>query len=135
MSPTQQHSRNSEKLSESVQETNKWITEISYKKKTDKPDYKWLRVTKSDYKWLWARIRVTASDYKRLCDYNWLRAKLRITTTAIGNNLRLRHKNFNHFLWPHNNNRSEYVEKCSKNNRATLLVKIIEKYLRWELHI
>ena len=39
--------------------------EISYKK-TDKPDYKRLGVTRSDYKWLQARLRVTTSDCKRL---------------------------------------------------------------------
>ena len=51
-----------------------------------------------------------------------------MTTTGIGNNLR--HKKVYRFLWLHNNERSKYIVKCSKNSCAALLVKIIEKYLR-----
>ena len=109
-------------------------------------DYDWLQVTTSNYKpdyaWLWVTtsdcmpLQVTMSDYEP--GYNWLQVttnyykqlqvKLRMTTTGIGNNLR--HKNVDRFLWLHNNERSKYVEKCFKNSCATLLVKIIEKYLR-----
>ena len=112
----------------------------------DKPDYKWLQVTTSDYEpdyeWLWVTtsdykpLQVTTSDYEP--GYEWLQVttndckqepfKLRTTITGIGNNLR--HKNVYRVLWLHNNEQSEYVEKCSKNSCATLLVKIIEKYLR-----
>ena len=49
-----------------------------------------------------------------------------MTTTGIGNNLR--HKDVDRLLWLHNNERSKYVEKCSKNF-ATLPAKIMEKYL------
>ena len=52
-----------------------WKSTISYKK-TDKPDYKWQRVTTSDYK----RSQVTTSDYKGLrvttSDYEWLQVRL-----------------------------------------------------------
>ena len=80
---------------------------VSYKK-TDKPDYTWLRMTAGDYKWLW----VTTSDYK------WLRVTTNatITTTSISNSLR--HKHVYHFSY-------DYIDSC-----ATILVKIIEKYLQ-----
>ena len=115
-------------------------------------DYKWVRVTTRDYQWLRARLRVTTSDYEWLkattshykwlqvttsqamSDYKWPRmtkrlpVKLRMTTTGIGN--KLRHKNVYCFLWLHNNERNKYVEKGPKNSCATLLVKVIEKYLR-----
>ena len=119
---------------------------IKRQKSQTTSDYEWLQATTSDYEqeyeWLW----LTTSDYKPLQlttrDYEpvtkWLQvttndckrlpAKLRMTTTGIGNNLR--HKSVYNFLWLHNNKQSKYVEKCSKNSCATLLVKIIEKCSR-----
>ena len=97
---------------------------VSYKK-TDKPDYKWLRLTKSDYK----RLQVTMSDYKpnykwlrvttrgykwlrvTTNDYKRLRVKIRMTTTSIS---------IKTFVVSYG-----YIDSC-----ATHLVKIIEKYLR-----
>ena len=49
-----------------------------------------------------------------------------MTVSAIGN--KHRHKNVSYDYT--SNERSKCVEKCSKNSCATLLVKIIEKYLR-----
>ena len=96
----------------------KLLTETMFHRKTQKKDRKVkLYVTTSDCKWL----KVTTNGYKRLRD------KLRMTTTAIGNNFR--HKNVSCFLWLHNNERSKYVKKCSKNSCTKRLVKIIEKYL------
>ena len=83
---------------------------VSYKK-ADKPhykDYEWLQVTTSDYEPDYEWLQVTTNDYKHL------RVKLRMTTSAIGNNLG--HKNIYCFLWLHNNERSKYVKKCSKNS-------------------
>ena len=96
------------------------------------PDYEWLRVTTSDYKWLPVNTSQTTSDCEWLqvttTDCKRLRVKLRMTTTAISNNLK--HKNVYRFLRLHNNKRSIYVGKCSKNSCGTLLVTIDEKYLR-----
>ena len=99
-------------------------------------NYNWLRVIMKDYQWLRAGLRLTTSHFKWLrvttsqatSDYKRLPVKLRMTTTGIGKNLR--HKNVYCFLWLHNNERSKYVENRFKNSCATLLVKIIEKYLR-----
>ena len=51
---------------------------ISYKK-TNKADYKWLRVTMTDYNWLGARLWVTTCDYEP--GYEWIRARPRVSTS------------------------------------------------------
>ena len=120
---------------------------IKRQKSQTASDYEWLHATTSDYEheyeWLWLTtsdykpLQPTTRDYKLVTkwlqvttnDYKRLPAKLRMTTTGIGNNLR--HKSVYHFLWLHNNKESKYVEKCSKNSCATLLVKIIKKCLRY----
>ena len=120
-----------------------------------KSDYEWLQATTSDYNLLRARLRVTTRDVttsQTTSDYEWLQVttsdyepvyewlqvitndckqlpvKLRMTTTGIGN--KLRHKNVYRFFWLHNNERSKYVNNCSKNSFATHLVKLVEKYSR-----
>ena len=70
--------------------------------KTDKPDYEWLQATTTDYKWL----QMTTSDYES--SYEWLQLRLAI---ALGIKM---------FIISY-----DYVDSC-----ATLLVKIIEKYLQ-----
>ena len=114
-------------------------------------DYNWLRarlrvtaidykVTTSEYEWLWVTtvdykpLKVATSDYEPR--YKWLQVttndckqlpvKLRMTTTEIGNNLR--HKNVYCLLWLHNNERRNTLKSVLKI--VTVLVKIIEKYLR-----
>ena len=46
------------------------LLKISYTK-TDRPDYKWLRVTKSDYEWLRARLRTNEWIQVRL----WIKCR------------------------------------------------------------
>ena len=90
--------------------------------------YEWLQATTSHYKWLQVTTSQAMSDYKWPRMTKRLPVKLRMTTTGIGNNLR--HKNVYRFLWLHNNKRNKYVEKGPKNSCATLLVKVVQKYLR-----
>ena len=114
---------------------------IKRQKSQTASDYEWLRVTTSDYKWLRAGVRVTTSHYNWLREttsqapsdckwprmtasdyqpsYEWLQLGLAITLGI---------KAF--IISYYNNKQSKYVEKCSKNSCATLLVKIIEKCSR-----